>query len=134
MGHSVEVVVIGPAASELPKHPALRPMGFIHKARDLPRFVEVVRSFHFGCLLSHAEALGISTLECLRLGVPVIGTAVGGIVDAVPKDAGLLVPAGGRASTSRTSWPPCSSRRSATRECARLRDRRERSELGSRRP
>jgi glycosyltransferase involved in cell wall biosynthesis len=68
-------------------------MGFIHKARDLPRFVEVVRSFHFGCLLSHAEALGISTLECLRLGVPVIGTAVGGIVDAVPEDAGLLVPA-----------------------------------------
>ena len=93
MGHSVEVVVIGPAASELPKHPALRPKGFIHKARDLPRFVEVVRSFHFGCLLSHAEALGISTLECLRLGVPVIGTAVGGIVDAVPEHAGLLVPA-----------------------------------------
>jgi Glycosyl transferases group 1 len=74
MGHSVEVVVIGPDASELPKHPALRPMGFINKARDLPRFVEVVRSFHFGCLLSHAEALGISTLECLRLGVPVIAT------------------------------------------------------------
>ena len=36
----------------------LRAMGFIDKARDLPRFVEVVRSFHFGCLLSHAEALG----------------------------------------------------------------------------
>jgi glycosyltransferase involved in cell wall biosynthesis len=93
MGHSVEVVVIGPDASELPKHPALRPMGFIHKARELPRFVEVVRSFHFGCLLSHAEALGISTLECLRLGVPVIATAVGGIVDTVPRGAGLLIPA-----------------------------------------
>jgi glycosyltransferase involved in cell wall biosynthesis len=95
MGHSVEVVVIGPDASELPEHPALRPMGFIHKARDLPRFVEVVRSFHFGCLLSHAEALGISTLECLRLGVPVIATAVGGIVDTVPRGAGLLIPAEG---------------------------------------
>jgi glycosyltransferase involved in cell wall biosynthesis len=92
MGHSVEVVVIGPDASELPQHPALRPIGFIHKARELPRFVEVVRSFHFGCLLSHAEALGISTLECLRLGVPVIATAVGGIVDTVPRGAGLLMP------------------------------------------
>lgn len=93
MGHSVEVVVIGPDASELPPHPALRPMGFIGKGRELPRFVELVRSFHFGCLLSHAEALGISTLECLRLGVPVIATAVGGIVDTVPKGAGLLIPA-----------------------------------------
>jgi Glycosyl transferases group 1 len=55
--------------------------------------VELVRSFHFGCLLSHAEALGISTLECLRLGVPVIATALGGIVDTVPKRAGLLIPA-----------------------------------------
>lgn len=97
MGHSVEVIVIGHDASKLPPHPALRAMGFIHKSRDLPRFVEVVRSFHFGCLLSNAEALGISTLECLRLGVPVIGTAVGGIVDTIPKDAGLLVP------TERTS-------------------------------
>jgi glycosyltransferase involved in cell wall biosynthesis len=93
MGHPVEVVVIGHDASKLPPHPALRAMGFIDKARELPRFVELVRSFHFGCLLSHAEALGISTLECLRLGVPVIGTSVGGIVDTVPKDAGLLVPA-----------------------------------------
>jgi glycosyltransferase involved in cell wall biosynthesis len=93
MGHPVEVVVIGHHASELPPHPALRAVGFIDKARDLPRFVEIVRSFHFGCLLSRAEALGISTLECLRLGVPVVGTSVGGIVDAVPKDAGLLVPA-----------------------------------------
>jgi len=97
MGHSVEVIVIGPDTSKLPPHPALRAMGFIDKARDLPGFVELVRSFHFGCLLSHAEALGISTLECLRLGVPVIATAVGGIVDTVPKDAGLLMP------TERTS-------------------------------
>lgn len=92
MGHPVEVIVIGHNASDLPTHPALRAVGFMDKARDLPRFVELVRSFHFGCLLSRAEALGISTLECLRLGVPVIGTAVGGIVDAVPKDAGFLVP------------------------------------------
>jgi glycosyltransferase involved in cell wall biosynthesis len=97
MGHSVEVVVIGPDASKLPRHPALRAVGFIDKACELPRFVEIVRSFHFGCLLSCAEALGISTLECLRLGVPVIATAVGGIVDTVPDGAGLLMP------TERTS-------------------------------
>ena len=93
MGHSVEVVVIGPKASTLPSHPALRAMGFIDKARELPRFVELVRSFHFGCLLSHAEASGISTLEALRLGVPVIARDVGGLRENVPEDAGLVLPA-----------------------------------------
>ena len=93
MGHSVEVVVIGPKASTLPSHPALRAMGFIDKTHDLSRFVEIVRSFHFGCLLSHAEASGFSTLECLRLGVPVIVRDVGGLPENVPENGGLVVPA-----------------------------------------
>lgn len=91
MGHPVEIVVIGPDAASLPQHPSLRPMGFINKATELSRFVDVVRTFHFGCLLSRVEALGISTLECLRLGVPVIGVDVGGIPDTVPPGAGLVV-------------------------------------------
>jgi glycosyltransferase involved in cell wall biosynthesis len=93
MGHSVEVVVIGPKASTLPSHPALRAMGFIDKARELSRFVELVRSFHFGCLLSRAEASGISTLEGLRLGVPVIVRDVGALPENVPENAGLVLPA-----------------------------------------
>ena len=36
------------------------------------------------------EASGFSTLEYLRLGIPIVTTAVGGIVD--PKDAGLRFP------------------------------------------
>lgn len=93
LGHQVEVVVIGVPADALPTHPALRPAGFVDKRKDLPRFVELLSSLHFGCLLSRVEALGISTLECLRMGVPVIGTKVGGIPDAIPEGAGLLVPA-----------------------------------------
>jgi glycosyltransferase involved in cell wall biosynthesis len=92
-GHPVEVVVIGPQASTLPPHPALRAIGFVDKARELPRFLELVRSFHFGCLLSHAEASGFSTLECLRLGVPVIVRDVGGLPENVPESAGLVIPA-----------------------------------------
>jgi glycosyltransferase involved in cell wall biosynthesis len=85
--------VIGHESSALPSHPALRAMGRIDKSRDLARFIELVRSFHFGCLLSpEDEAFGLSTLECLRLGVPVIGTAVGGIPETVPENAGLIVP------------------------------------------
>ncbi len=91
MGHDVEVVVVGPAAAELPQHPAVRATGFIDKTRELERFVGVIRSLHFGCLLSSEEAYGISNLECIRLGVPVICTAVGGSPETVPPGAGLVV-------------------------------------------
>jgi len=39
---------------------------------------------------STAEAFGISNLECLRLGVPVLGFKTGGIQEAVPKGSGFL--------------------------------------------
>lgn len=57
----------------------------------MERFVREVSGFDLGCLPSYAEGLGISTLESLRLGVPVLGTAVGGIPDAIPAGAGILV-------------------------------------------
>jgi len=90
MGYDVEVVVLGPDPSSVPAHPSLRALGYVHKGREFRRFVEILRSFHFGCLLSRVEASGFSTLEFLRLGVPIITTAVGGIVD--PKGAGLRFP------------------------------------------
>ena len=92
MGHDVEVVVLGPDPKLVPVHPAVKPLGYLDKAREPGRFVDVVRSFHFGCLLSRVEAFGQSTLEYLRLGVPILTTAVGGIVD--PKGAGLRFPVG----------------------------------------
>jgi glycosyltransferase involved in cell wall biosynthesis len=87
MGYEVEVVVVGPPPERVPAHPALRRLGYISKECDLPRFVELIRSFHFGCLLSRVEAFGIAAIEYLRLGVPVIVANVGGIID--PRDAGL---------------------------------------------
>jgi glycosyltransferase involved in cell wall biosynthesis len=87
---SVEVAVIGVAADHLPPHPALRSLGFISKAQGMEAFVAAVRSFHFGCLFSTTEALGISNLECLRLGVPVLARRVGGIPETVPEGLGHL--------------------------------------------
>ncbi len=89
-GVTTEVVTIGPDASVLPPHPCLRAQGFIDKHHEMERFVALVRSFHFGCLLSSVEAFGISTFECLRLGVPVVGTRAGGIIDSIPDGLGFL--------------------------------------------
>lgn len=75
---------IGPDPAQLPAHPALQPLGFISKQRDTARFVAELRSWHFGTLFSEAEAFGISNRECLRLGVPVLAHAVGGIPSTLP--------------------------------------------------
>jgi glycosyltransferase involved in cell wall biosynthesis len=89
-GQPARVLAIGPAASDLPAHRLVEPLGFLDKVRDLPAFARVVRRAHFGCLFSRAEALGISTLEFLRLGVPVAGFAVGGIPDCIDEGVGHL--------------------------------------------
>ena len=86
----VRVVALGPLAKDLPSHPLLERAGFVDKGRDSQRFVQLVRSFHFGCLFSSAEAYGIANLECLRLGVPVLASRVGGIPDTVRDGLGYL--------------------------------------------
>jgi glycosyltransferase involved in cell wall biosynthesis len=93
-GYDVEIGVIGACPEEYRDRPSVRWIGYIDKNREMERFVRTVGSFDLGCLLSEAEGLGISTLEFLRLGVPVMGTAVGGITDCVPPSAGILVPGG----------------------------------------
>lgn len=89
-GLLVEVIVVGPLEQSLPRHPAIRGMGFINKSTHLSDYVQLVQSFHFGCLFSTAEAFGISTLECLRLGVPAIAHRVGGIPATLPEGLGHL--------------------------------------------
>ena len=75
---------IGPDPDTLPFHPALQPLGFINKQAETQRFADELRSWHFGTLFSGTEAFGVSSRECLRLGVPVICHAVGGIPSTIP--------------------------------------------------
>ncbi|CAK6696900.1 glycosyltransferase family 4 protein [Synechococcus sp. CBW1107] len=85
---------IGPDPAFLPAHPALQPLGFLNKQTHTARFVAELRSWHFGTLFSSAEAAPRSNLECLRLGVPVLSHAVGGIASTLPDSGcGMLFPA-----------------------------------------
>jgi glycosyltransferase involved in cell wall biosynthesis len=91
-GIRVEVVAAGFDPAQGPQHRLLRSIGFLDKQDGVNRFVKVVENFHFGCLFSIAEAFGISNLECIRLGVPVLAWDVGGIADTVPTGLGHLFP------------------------------------------
>ena len=68
-----------PSVADLPSHPLLQPLGFINKRTQMEAFTRELRSWHFGTLFSSSEAYGISNRECLRLGVPVVARAIGGI-------------------------------------------------------
>ena len=92
-GRFVRVTTIGVDSDELAAHPLVNSIGLLDKRTQTRQFMETVDRFAIGCLPSYFEPLGISTLEALRLGVPVMGTAVGGIPDCVPEGAGFIVPA-----------------------------------------
>ncbi len=81
MGIPSEVIVIGNIPREYREHQNVRSMGFIDKSRELSRFIAIIAGCDLGCAPSHEEPLGIAPLEYLRLGVPVVCTAAGGLKD-----------------------------------------------------
>ena len=82
-GYKVNVIVIGPSPEELTGRRGVEFTGFIDKRSDHQKFIEVIRGCDVGCLFSESEALGISVLEFLSVGVPVIGYAHQGTLDTL---------------------------------------------------
>ncbi|CAA2142093.1 glycosyltransferase family 4 protein [Hyphomicrobium sp. ghe19] len=99
----VEIVAAGFDPNAGPRHHLMKAMGFIDKRHDMEKIARLIRSCHFTCLFSNAEALGISNRESLQLGVPVLARDVGGIPDSIPEGCGYLfdraAPAGDIADT-----------------------------------
>jgi glycosyltransferase involved in cell wall biosynthesis len=86
-GVPAEVVVIGNLPRQYRNHRSVRAAGFIDKSRELPRFMDILDSCDLGCVPSYEEPMGIAPMEYLRLGVPILCTAAGGLID-VCKAAG----------------------------------------------
>jgi glycosyltransferase involved in cell wall biosynthesis len=90
-GVRVRLRVIGHCPDDLRRADGVEAAGFLDKRAHPQAFVAALAQCAVGCLPSYAEALGIALLEFLRLGIPVVGTRVGGIPDAVPEGAGVLL-------------------------------------------
>ena len=93
-GYRVVVKVVGHAPKELASRPGVCFTGFIDKQTQMDKFIETIEECDLGCLFSESEALGISVLEFLRVGVPVMGFYHQGLVDTLLEGASLRVPVG----------------------------------------
>lgn len=89
-GRAVRVRVIGRCPAHIARHHLVDYVGVLSKRADEGRFLHELDKCAMVCLLSSFEPLGISTLEALSLGIPVLGTRVGGIPECVPSDGGVL--------------------------------------------
>jgi glycosyltransferase involved in cell wall biosynthesis len=92
-GWRAAVRAAGYAPSALAGRAGVEFVGFIDKRDGTARFADFLAGCDVGCLFSAREALGISTLEFLRVGVPVAGYALEGPADTLPADAGFRFPA-----------------------------------------
>lgn len=90
-GIQTTVKVIGELPPELASHPQVEYLGFIDKKNRTEDFVRALQSCHFGTLFSDKESLGISSLEFLRCGVPIIGFDHQGITDTLNSEASVAL-------------------------------------------
>jgi glycosyltransferase involved in cell wall biosynthesis len=91
-GLPVRLVVIGKCPDVIAAQDGVDFLGVINKEQDTERFVSALRAVDLGCQLSRVELLGIAMLEFMRLGVPVMATATGGMPDVLEDGGGILVP------------------------------------------
>lgn len=88
-GYKIKVKIIGNCPEEWRTTPGVEFIGFIDKQNESPRFIEELSSCDIGCLFSKGEALGISILEFLYLGIPVAGFYHQGLQDTLMQGASL---------------------------------------------
>jgi glycosyltransferase involved in cell wall biosynthesis len=90
-GAPIKLRVIGADPPELRGKPGVELVGYVNKRLDMRRFIELVATCQLGCLLSSSEGLGISLLEFLRLGVPIVASRIEGTREIVRDEFGILV-------------------------------------------
>lgn len=88
-GFKVRLKIIGGCPPQLQSETGIEFLGMINKVTDSARFISEIADCDIGCLFSRGEALGISLLEFLAVGVPVAGYYHQGMKDTLLPGASL---------------------------------------------
>ena len=87
----IQLRIIGNCPDDLVHREGIHHLGIINKTSDASRFLAALAPVHLGCLVSRAELAGVAVLEFLRLGIPVLGTDVGGTTDILQAGGSITV-------------------------------------------
>tara|TARA_R110001592_G_scaffold363109_2_gene680469 strand:- start:164956 stop:166089 length:1134 start_codon:yes stop_codon:yes gene_type:complete len=85
----VKLVLVGECPEEISQLPFVNYLGYIHKKKQPEKWIEFLQQCHFGALFSSDEALGISVLEFLAAGIPVMGYYHQGLKDTLIEGASV---------------------------------------------
>jgi len=88
-GYRIKILVIGNAPKDIEQDPDIEFAGFINKAKQMDLFLSKLALCDMGCLFSQGEALGISTLEFIKVGIPVTGYYHQGLLDTLFPEVSL---------------------------------------------
>ncbi len=90
-GYKIKIKVIGSVPKKFEIDPDIDFLGFIDKSLEIDKIIKELSSCDIGCLFSKGEALGISTLEFIRVGIPVTGFYHQGLQDTLFEDASIRI-------------------------------------------
>ena len=88
-GFKVKLKIIGNCPIEWQHELGVEFLGLINKMVEADKFVNEIATCDIGCLFSKGEALGISVLEFLAVGVPVAGFFHQGLKDTLLPGASI---------------------------------------------
>lgn len=94
----VKLVLVGECPEDISQLPFVHYLGYIHKKKQPEKWLEFLQQCHFGALFSSDEALGISVLEFLAAGIPVMGYYHQGLKDTLIEGASVRANLGAKAS------------------------------------
>lgn len=87
----VKLVLVGECPEDISHLPFVHYLGYIHKKKQPEKWMAFLQQCHFGALFSSDEALGISVLEFLAAGIPVMGYYHQGLKDTLMEGASIRV-------------------------------------------
>jgi glycosyltransferase involved in cell wall biosynthesis len=94
LGLDVQLYLVGDCPEEVAQLEQVNYLGYINKKEQEDAWFAFLKQCHFGALFSSDEALGISVLEFLSAGIPVMGYYHQGLKDTLVEGASIRVKLG----------------------------------------
>lgn len=94
LGVESELIIVGCDPEIDPKKIYIKKVGFLDKSNSNQKiaFIDLYKKAHFFIMPTKAECVGMSFIEATSVGLPAVGTEIGGVPEAVKDEkTGLII-------------------------------------------